>query len=46
MFDVANDPAMQLYNGYFGGGMNSIVFQEMRERARWHTRLTHICRRA
>ncbi len=31
MFDVANDPAMQLYNGYFGGGMNSIVFQEMRE---------------
>lgn len=30
-FDVANDPAMQLYNSYFGGGMNSIVFQEMRE---------------
>ena len=30
-FDVAMDPAEQLYNAYFGGGMNSIVFQEMRE---------------
>ncbi len=30
-FDVANDPAMRLYNTYFGGSMNSIVFQEMRE---------------
>ncbi|MBO4984648.1 MAG: insulinase family protein [Bacteroides sp.] len=25
------EPARQLYNEYFGGGMNSIVFQEMRE---------------
>ena len=31
LFDVAMDPAEQLYNMYFGGGMNSIVFQEMRE---------------
>ncbi len=30
-YDPANDPAMTLYNAYFGGGMNSIVFQEMRE---------------
>ena len=30
-FDVANDAIMSLYNEYFGGGMNSIVFQEMRE---------------
>lgn len=30
-FDVKNDPEIQLYNTYFGGGMNSIVFQEMRE---------------
>ena len=30
-FDVANDAVMNLYNEYFGGGMNSIVFQEMRE---------------
>lgn len=30
-FDVANDAIMTLYNEYFGGGMNSIVFQEMRE---------------
>lgn len=30
-FDVANDPEIMLYNQYFGGGMNSIVFQEMRE---------------
>lgn len=30
-FDVANDAVMTLYNEYFGGGMNSIVFQEMRE---------------
>lgn len=30
-FDVANDAIMNLYNEYFGGGMNSIVFQEMRE---------------
>lgn len=30
-FDVANDAKLSLYNEYFGGGMNSIVFQEMRE---------------
>ena len=30
-FDQANDPQVQLYNQYFGGGMNGIVFQEMRE---------------
>ncbi len=30
-FDVKNDPALTLYNEYFGGGMNSVVFQEMRE---------------
>ncbi len=30
-FSVENDPSIMLYNQYFGGGMNSIVFQEMRE---------------
>ena len=30
-FDPANDAAIALYNAYFGGGMNAIVFQEMRE---------------
>ena len=30
-FDVKNDPAIALYNEYFGGSMNSICFQEMRE---------------
>ena len=30
-FDVANDPAISMYNSYFGSGMNAIVFQEMRE---------------
>ena len=30
-YDPANDAIMALYNGYFGGGMNAIVFQEMRE---------------
>lgn len=30
-FDVANDANLDLYNEYFGGGMSSIVFQEMRE---------------
>ena len=29
--DVASDPYIRLYNEYFGGGMNAIVFQEMRE---------------
>ncbi len=31
MFDPALEPALTLYNTYFGGGMNAIVFQEMRE---------------
>lgn len=31
LFDLAADPALELYNAYFGGGMNAIVFQEMRE---------------
>ena len=30
-FDLAADPAITLYNEYFGGSMNAIVFQEMRE---------------
>ena len=30
-FNLAIEPARQLYVEYFGGGMNSIVFQEMRE---------------
>ena len=30
-FDPAANPEISLYNEYFGGGMNSIVFQEMRE---------------
>ncbi len=30
-FDIASDPEITLYNEYFGGGMSSIVFQEMRE---------------
>jgi len=30
-FDPAAEPMRQLYNEYFGGSMNSIVFQEMRE---------------
>jgi predicted Zn-dependent peptidase len=30
-FDVASDPYINMYNEYFGGGMNAIVFQEMRE---------------
>ncbi len=31
-FDQENIPVIQMYNGYFGGGMNAIVFQEMREK--------------
>ena len=31
MFDPAIGPMLDIYNEYFGGGMNSIVFQEMRE---------------
>ncbi len=30
-FDPSAESGRQLYNEYFGGGMNSIVFQEMRE---------------
>ena len=30
-FDSAKSPIVNMYNDYFGGGMNSIVFQEMRE---------------
>ncbi len=30
-FDAQKAPVTSLYNEYFGGGMNSIVFQEMRE---------------
>ena len=30
-FDAASEPERTLYNEYFGGGMNAIVFQEMRE---------------
>ena len=31
VFDAANTPIVTVYNDYFGSGMNSIVFQEMRE---------------
>ncbi|MBP5424703.1 MAG: insulinase family protein, partial [Prevotella sp.] len=30
-FVLADEPAIALYNEYFGSGMNTIVFQEMRE---------------
>ena len=30
-FDIEKYPITVIYNDYFGGGMNSIVFQEMRE---------------
>ena len=30
-YNSANDPDVSMYNSYFGGGMNGIVFQEMRE---------------
>ncbi len=29
--DLSQDPAIELFNEYYGGGMNAIVFQEMRE---------------
>jgi predicted Zn-dependent peptidase len=29
--DLAEDPYIDLFNEYYGGGMNAIVFQEMRE---------------
>ena len=31
MYDTNKSPIITMYNEYFGGGMNSIVFQEMRE---------------
>jgi len=30
-YDLNKLPVVKLYNAYFGGGMNAIVFQEMRE---------------
>lgn len=30
-FDLSVEPSVKMYNEYFGGSMNSIVFQEMRE---------------
>jgi len=30
-YNPVNDPDISIYNSYFGGGMNAIVFQEMRE---------------
>lgn len=30
-YDPALEPSRRIYNTYFGGGMNAIVFQEMRE---------------
>ncbi|MDO4462259.1 MAG: insulinase family protein [Bacteroidia bacterium] len=30
-FDIASYPATSLFNDYFGSGMNSVVFQELRE---------------
>ena len=30
-YDPSVEPARELFNEYFGGGMNSIVFQELRE---------------
>ena len=29
--DLTQDPSIDLFNEYYGGGMNAIVFQEMRE---------------
>ena len=30
-YNPKDDPQIKLYNEYFGGGMNTVVFQEMRE---------------
>lgn len=30
-YNAQDDPQIRLYNDYFGGGMNTVVFQEMRE---------------
>jgi predicted Zn-dependent peptidase len=32
VYDIALLPQIMMYNSYFGGGMNAIVFQEMREK--------------
>lgn len=32
IYDLSMSPVISLYNNYFGGSMNAIVFQEMRER--------------
>ena len=31
LFDISQEPEIDLFNEYFGGGMNTIVFQELRE---------------
>ncbi len=31
MYDEANQPVISLFDEYFGGGMNTVVFQELRE---------------
>jgi predicted Zn-dependent peptidase len=31
-YDITMSPLVSMYNMYFGGGMNAIVFQEMREK--------------
>lgn len=31
IYNTANEPSITLYNEYFGGGMSSIVFQDLRE---------------
>ena len=30
-YDASQNPSINLFNDYFGGGMNTVVFQEMRE---------------
>ena len=44
-YDPQLDAATEMYNSYFGSGLSSIVFQELREsRSLWHTlhfRSTH-----
>ncbi|MBQ6086696.1 MAG: insulinase family protein [Bacteroidales bacterium] len=30
-YDASQEPSISLFNDYFGGGMNTVVFQEMRE---------------
>lgn len=31
-YNIADMPVVNMYNNYFGGGMNAIVFQELREK--------------